>query len=466
MYYNSLFNAICKEKSQIVIYLHPDYDSCKMKMSIFIAALLSAAFAKADDVQLTVQTVNMPDVTLGVFTTGNDGSDMKAVDATHFTMTLTPDATKKPDVRNLSWVGKDASGQPYQMYVPICLKQGQKTLSLTITQQGEGDWTISTPDRDNQALATYSLLQTAEMHNMMDANTLAWRVKRYQHLADSLGKQAGSDVAAYMRLSAYVTAQTTATTVMMQQRGNPDWHMPAEVSALLAEPQKYLDCEMALSFYVVPHLVAQNLKTKGAANKMRLLFETYKTEALRQRVGQLIANTFVTQYDYSRGFEAGRATLDTLMSYIGKSDELVRNFEKRRFSARGAEMPDDELVAADGSVHHLSELKGKYVYVDFWASWCGPCKQQIPYLKELEKRTLAERNDIVFVSISIDTKEDAWQKALVANDLHGLQWRAKDTQIADRLNISGIPHFVIYGPDGKLFNPSAKRPSQIEKFDF
>ncbi len=63
-----------------------------------------------------------------------------------------------------------------------------------------------------------------------------------------------------------------------------------------------------------------------------------------------------------------------------------------------------------GGTTSLDDLKGKYVYIDVWATWCGPCKREIPYLKEITKKY--DGKNITFVSMSIDKKEayDAWRK--------------------------------------------------------
>lgn len=127
---------------------------------------------------------------------------------------------------------------------------------------------------------------------------------------------------------------------------------------------------------------------------------------------------------------------------------------------------DDVFTDAEGKQHTLAELKGKTIYIDFWASWCGPCRGEIPYLKALEERTLAEREDVVFVSISVDQQEAAWKAAIKTNELHGNQWHITSMDICKRLNITGIPRFVVFGADGKLSVYSAKRPSQMKTFEY
>ena len=126
----------------------------------------------------------------------------------------------------------------------------------------------------------------------------------------------------------------------------------------------------------------------------------------------------------------------------------------------------------NGETTSLSDLRGKYVYVDIWATWCGPCKVEIPYLKELEKK-YQDRN-IAFVSISVDdpkrngTWEKAhgnWKKMVAEKELTGIQLfspQGYESQfIKDYVSI-GIPRFVLINPEGKIVTPFAPRPSSKE----
>ena len=112
-----------------------------------------------------------------------------------------------------------------------------------------------------------------------------------------------------------------------------------------------------------------------------------------------------------------------------------------------------------GNKVDFAKFRGKYVYVDMWASWCVPCIREIPHLKSLEKDL--QSNDVVFVSISIDTKEDAWKKKAAALGLDGNQLINKDNKLGEALNVSGIPFFIIYDKEGKLYKYNAPRPSDV-----
>lgn len=124
-----------------------------------------------------------------------------------------------------------------------------------------------------------------------------------------------------------------------------------------------------------------------------------------------------------------------------------------------------------GGTTSLKDLKGKYVYIDVWATWCGPCIAEIPSLKEIEQKY--HDKNIAFVSISID-KESAyekWKKMVVEKELGGIQLLADNdwkSQFVQDYKINGIPRFILIDPNGNIINPDAPRPSSpklVEVFD-
>ena len=115
---------------------------------------------------------------------------------------------------------------------------------------------------------------------------------------------------------------------------------------------------------------------------------------------------------------------------------------------------NDEMVK-------LSSFKGSMVYVDVWATWCGPCIAEIPSLKILQKDY--EDKDIVFLSVSVDTDRDAWIKMLTEDDLGGVHlWADGWSEITKSYAIFGIPRFMLIGKDGSMISVDAPRPSSDE----
>lgn len=115
-----------------------------------------------------------------------------------------------------------------------------------------------------------------------------------------------------------------------------------------------------------------------------------------------------------------------------------------------------------GGSTSLDDLKGKFVYVDVWATWCGPCKREIPFLKEIEKAYHGK--NIEFVSISIDKAKDheAWKKMVKEKELTGIQLFADNdwnSNFIKDYKINGIPRFILIDPAGNIVSPDAPRPS-------
>lgn len=115
-----------------------------------------------------------------------------------------------------------------------------------------------------------------------------------------------------------------------------------------------------------------------------------------------------------------------------------------------------------GGTSTLADFKGKYVYIDVWATWCGPCLAEIPHLKKVE----ADYHDknIVFVSISIDAKKDheKWKNMVNQKQLGGVQLFADNdwnSKFVTDYGIQGIPRFILIDPNGNVVEADASRPS-------
>lgn len=148
-----------------------------------------------------------------------------------------------------------------------------------------------------------------------------------------------------------------------------------------------------------------------------------------------------------------------------KTDEDL--FAARENLVKGKIAPEIIGTRINGDNITLSSLKGKVLYIDVWATWCGPCLHELPYLETLQEK-FRENKDLLFVSVSVDEDKASWQRMVRAKNMKGLQvlvsggWNAG---IIRDYSINGIPRFIIIGKDGKLINATAPRPSapQIQK---
>ena len=121
------------------------------------------------------------------------------------------------------------------------------------------------------------------------------------------------------------------------------------------------------------------------------------------------------------------------------------------------------LEDADGTITDFSSVlhnnEGKILYVDFWASWCGPCRTQTPYSKKLIEQFAQE--DITFVFISADSDNKAWLKAIQEEGMKESSYRIlnPDSKFLQDIKLRYIPRYLFFNRDGHLLNENAPRPS-------
>lgn len=152
--------------------------------------------------------------------------------------------------------------------------------------------------------------------------------------------------------------------------------------------------------------------------------------------------------------------IDSLLSYVDpnllKTEQglkVKQKIEKLRKSAVGAHYSDLSFQTVDGTPVRLSDYvaKGKYVLLEFWASWCVPCRADIPHIKENYARYHPEGFEII--SISMDSKKEDWLRAVKEEKMPWLQvsdLQAFKGEVSQKYNFSGIPTCVLIDPEGKI----------------
>jgi thiol-disulfide isomerase/thioredoxin len=121
------------------------------------------------------------------------------------------------------------------------------------------------------------------------------------------------------------------------------------------------------------------------------------------------------------------------------------------------------LKSIDGKSYTLSDFKGKLVYIDFWASWCGPCIREMPAGEALKKKYAGK--DIVFLNISIDEDEYKWRESVQRLGINGINLIANSQQNPETIQaykVSSIPSYFLIDKEGKFIASPAPRPSSQE----
>jgi thiol-disulfide isomerase/thioredoxin len=213
------------------------------------------------------------------------------------------------------------------------------------------------------------------------------------------------------------------------------------------------DYKYFLSSYFVSGLTSGDLKT----------LELYNEELMEMQKKSIVTTLKrgISFYNMEK-LDVYYQTIVKLVPIDKDINRMKEKFDRIKNLKKGSLSPSFNYPDSSGKNISLESLKGKLVYVDVWATWCGPCKAQIPFLKQLEEKYREE--DIAFVSLSIDQLKNIskWKDMIVDKELEGIQiiadkaWRSKF--VTDYV-IEGIPRFILIDKDGNLMNPMAPRPA-------
>lgn len=151
--------------------------------------------------------------------------------------------------------------------------------------------------------------------------------------------------------------------------------------------------------------------------------------------------------------------------YAGEDAAVINDYQYKvdaiKRNKRGTVAPDFAFTDSLGNVHHLRDYRGRRVYIDCWATWCGPCCKEIPFLAQ-HVEALKGDTSLVILSISMDSNRQAWLRK-IRHDRP--QWpqmivdKAQNEALSKAYGISGIPRFIYVAADGSLIDADAFRPS-------
>ena len=210
-------------------------------------------------------------------------------------------------------------------------------------------------------------------------------------------------------------------------------------------------------------LFALHAQGEGTEGAYALLIKVLK-ESEKYRDKRLVENLVVKSVmEYVRiyGMENMEEIDRIFRKRVHRPDYIVayqRVYDENKVLFKGQPAVPFTFKDITGKEVSLSDLKGKYVYIDVWATWCGPCNAEIPHLKKLEEEF--EGRNICFVSISCDDSQKAWERFVQAKQLGGIQLHmGGDKSFMEAIRCKGIPRFLLIDQDGKFLNANMSRPS-------
>ena len=208
-------------------------------------------------------------------------------------------------------------------------------------------------------------------------------------------------------------------------------------------------------------LDAENRNVKSAYPKtiaqMRFIADRFEDGKAKEILIDDLACTYVGRY----GVKDIQDMANIYRTYV-KGETLRAGFEevcgKWDLAAAGKQSPDFKAVDLNGKEYSLADFRGRYVYIDVWATWCGPCRQEIPYLKALDKKF--EDAQIVFLSLSVDQDKAKWEKMVKDEELSGVQlYIGQGSSFQEAYGIAGIPRFILLDKEGRILENDMSRPS-------
>lgn len=218
-----------------------------------------------------------------------------------------------------------------------------------------------------------------------------------------------------------------------------------------SKDNQYIHQREQITINVLSKLDEINKLSEEAFNKYLNNLETELKDVISQNAG-IDASLELKEKEGITAFVKG------LKDQYAANNRVVVSLEP------GKPSPEfNNLENYQGGTTSLADLKGNYVYIDVWATWCMPCLQQIPYLQNLEQKLHGKK--IKFVSLSIDSPsaKDKWKQMIQDKNMGGVQLFANGSiPFIQDYQISGIPRFILLDKQGNIVDANAPRPSDPE----
>ena len=237
----------------------------------------------------------------------------------------------------------------------------------------------------------------------------------------------------------------------------------------MANAQENENIEEMVWKCIEPHYSTDTISGENSLEQHVRLVKKYVPDALMGERHLALRAEESTKYPSGMDVELYRKTLlsgVTTDSLREKINRCFDNFkEKYGHLAKGKPAPDIEFTDKEGKIHHLSEYKGKVLFVDIWGTWCAPCIAEFPHLRAIQEH-FKDNPDVMIMSLScdIERKPERWLPFLQQRGdeitWHQFMLTKEGNKVtSDVYHIFGIPHFMLIDKEGNFVSYDGPHPS-------
>ncbi|WP_431609212.1 peroxiredoxin family protein [Chryseobacterium sp. 'Rf worker isolate 10'] len=205
---------------------------------------------------------------------------------------------------------------------------------------------------------------------------------------------------------------------------------------------------------------------RDSISNIRSLLGKRKLEVAKQTVATGETDLFTAyaiRFIPKDNFSYFSGVLDSVVQKFSGSQLLIASVNELKMAVQreatdanslistNQQAPNFEIPNQENKAISLSQFKGKYVLLNFWASWCPPCIEELPQLKELNRKF--KNNNFVLFSVSLDHDKGKWLNAIKTNRLswyHGSEIKGWNSSLVASYHLNSIPRTILIDPDGKV----------------
>ena len=208
----------------------------------------------------------------------------------------------------------------------------------------------------------------------------------------------------------------------------------------------FLDASL-LKLVVYRDIVDTLVKQTGNAIELQKLNDWLKASHLINEMKKVSNKQLLKQF---------KQQIDSIQTTSYKNALNITLASLLKFG-KGDPAADFTAIDTTGTNVKLSSLKGKLIYIDLWATWCGPCMEEMPFFENLKEK-YKDNSNIAFVSLSIDDNISLWKNNVLKRKAGGLQWLINRNKL-NAYNIVGIPRILLIDKNFKMVDMNAPVPS-------